>query len=147
MKLIRSIATCLCLSMIVCLPSSCKQSGSADTSAENAAAGGKTFIAAPMLEVAEFQKGMQRNRSVLVDVRMPQEYEQGHIEGSTNINFFDPNFKNQLLALDKDKKYYLYCKNDTRSEKAGEFLLQNDFKDVFVLKGGFDAWKSTDIKN
>lgn len=101
---------------------------------------GSTYKEAPFMEPAEFREGMQRRKAVLLDVRMPPEFEQGHIKEAININFFDPDFKNQLLELDKNKVYYIYCKNDQRSERAAEFLLQNDYPEVYVLKGGYEAW-------
>jgi rhodanese-related sulfurtransferase len=93
------------------------------------------------LEAEEFANESKRGGAVLVDVRLPGEFDQGHIEGATNINFFDPMFKSQLLDLDKDKKYYLYCKNETRSRMAAAFMNYNDFPDVYVLRGGYEGWK------
>ena len=106
----------------------------------------REYKEATFIEPAEFDKGRRKSSAVLLDVRMPQEFEQGHIEGAVNLNFFDPNFKNQLLELDKDKKYYVYCKNDSRSERAAEFLLQNDYPEVYVLKGGYMAWKEAGLQ-
>ena len=94
----------------------------------------------------EFQKGASKGSAVLIDTRFPAEYEQGHIEGAVNINFFDPNFKTQLLEMKKNKKYYLYCKNDTNSEVAAEFLMKNDYPDVFILEGGYEAWQQAQQK-
>ena len=130
--------------IVMLLPgTSCKESATAETTAEDPAATQSTYKEAPLITPDEFEKGMKKNNAVLVDVRMPQEFEQGHIEGAVNINFFDPNFKNQLLDLEKNKKYYLYCKNDSRSERAAEFLLQNDFPHVYVLEGGYTSWKDS----
>src|SRR5688572_19253545 len=120
---------------------SCKPSASADTASENNTSAVEPYKEADMVDPAAFEKGMKKSNTILLDVRMPQEFEQGHIEGAVNINFFDPNFKNRLLDLDKRKKYYVYCKNDARSERAAEFMLQNDFPEVYVLKGGYEAWK------
>lgn len=126
---------------------SCKQEASSDTtSQDNGTQAEATYKEAPLIDPVEFDKGRKKSKAVLLDVRMPQEFEQGHIEGATNINFFDPNFKNQLLDLDKKKKYYVYCKNDSRSERAAEFMLQNDFPEVYVLKGGFEAWKTAGLQ-
>ena|SRR5688572_5053143 len=123
---------------------SCKQPATTETTAESGdeAVAKSTYKEAPLIEPDEFEKGLKRSKAVLVDVRMPQEFEQGHMEGALNLNFFDPNFKNQLLELDKNKRYYFYCKNDARSERAAEFLLQNDYPEVYVLKGGYEAWKA-----
>lgn len=119
----------------------CKDASRAgETEIQEEATTGSSYKEAPFIEPAEFSEGIQRRKAVLLDVRMPQEFEQGHIKDAININFFDPNFKNQLLDLDRKKVYYVYCKNDQRSERAAEFLLQNDFPEVYVLKGGYEAW-------
>ena len=121
----------------------CKPATTTESPAEGEeAVAERVYKEAPMIDPDEFEKGINRSKAVLVDVRMPQEFEQGHMEGAINMNFFDPNFKNQLLDLDKNKRYYIYCKNDARSERAAEFLLQNDYPEVYVLKGGYEAWKA-----
>ena len=87
---------------------------------------------------------MNKKGAVLVDVRMPQEFEQGSLENAINIDFFAPTFKTDLLDLKRSKKYYLYCKNETRSFRAMKFMEKNDFKHVYILKGGFSKWNSAD---
>ena len=98
------------------------------------------------LEAEEFDKLSHKGRAVLIDVRLPGEFNQGHIEGAQNINFFDPGFKQTLLDLDRDKKYYLYCKNGNRSQMAAAFMNFNDFENVYVLKGGYEEWKKNSLK-
>lgn len=147
MNSLRTLGTSIFLFFSLTLTLSCKQEASSDTaSQENGSEAVSTYKEAQLIEPAEFDKGRRKSKSVVLDVRMPQEFEQGHIEGATNINFFDPNFKNQLLDLDKNKKYYVYCKNDSRSERAAEFMLQNDFPEVYVLKGGIEAWREAGLQ-
>lgn len=140
MKSLLIFVTIIFMSFLVCFTSSCKESSSSETTSEGETK--STHKAAVMIEPDEFEKGMKKNKAFLLDVRQPQEFEQGHIEGAVNINFFDPTFKSQLLGLSKGKDYYLYCKNDTRSQRAAEFMMYNDYPDVYVLKGGYEAWKA-----
>ena len=142
MNSLKTIGLAYLVAITLVFTASCKPSTPAETTEEAKGEPKSTYKEAPMISPDEFEEGMKRNRAVLVDVRMPQEFEQGHMEGAININFFDPTFKNQLLDLDKKKKYYMYCKNDARSERAAEFLLQNDYPEVYVLKGGYEAWKA-----
>jgi rhodanese-related sulfurtransferase len=97
-----------------------------------------------IIDKTAFAEGIKKRGTVLIDVRQPQEFEQGHIEGATNINFFDPEFKYKLLELDRDKTYYLYCKNETRSYRSMKFMEDNDFRNVYMLKGGYEAWLQSD---
>ncbi len=78
---------------------------------------------------------------VLVDVRTPEEFAEGHLDNALNINWFDADFANQFEAVDKDKTIYVYCKMGGRSAKAQEKLQSLGYKHVVNLEGGYDAWK------
>lgn len=81
------------------------------------------------------------NKIQLIDVRTPSEYEQGAIEGAVLINFWDENFlANITQQLDKDQPVYLYCKVGGRSSKAAKMLVDNGFKKVYSLEGGYTGW-------
>lgn len=77
---------------------------------------------------------------VVVDVRTPGEFAQGHIAGSQNINFFGPRFDMDIMKLPKDKPVLLYCKTGRRSEAAAGLLKEAGHDDILNLKGGVDAW-------
>lgn len=120
---------------------SCKPSSSTETKEEvNAPRPSLGNLDDRFLDKETFAAGMKKYGAVILDVRMPGEFDQGHIEGAVNINFFDPEFKQKLLDLDKNSKYYIYCKNETRSKMSMKFMLDNDFKDVYVLKKGYEEW-------
>ncbi|HEX5111654.1 MAG TPA: rhodanese-like domain-containing protein [Saprospiraceae bacterium] len=126
-----------CLFVIAISTTSCKGDGNANSS--------DTAInddEAKKLDKDQFTKEMKRSGSVIVDVRMPQEFEQGHIEGAININFFDPQFKYKLLELDREKSYYLYDKKESKSFRAMKFMEDNGFTKVRMLKGGWEEWST-----
>lgn len=77
----------------------------------------------------------------LVDVRTPQEWSTGHIEGAQHIDWFDDDFKQRVAKLDKDKPVRIYCAAGGRSEEAREMLRGMGFTDVRDLDGGITAWK------
>lgn len=79
---------------------------------------------------------------VLVDVRSPEEYQDGHIEGARNINFLSPDFKEKISLLDKNKTYVLYCRSGHRSGLALKIFMDNGFKNVYHIKGGIINWKN-----
>ena len=56
--------------------------------------------------------------AVLVDVRTPEEYAEGHIANAVNINFYDPAFVEKMKALGTDKKFFIYCRSGNRSGQA-----------------------------
>jgi len=77
---------------------------------------------------------------MLLDVRTPEEYAEGHIAGAKLIPV-------QVLAehlneVPKDKQVYIYCKSGGRSSRASKLLASNGFTNIENIKGGFDAWKA-----
>ena len=131
------------------ISTSCKRTD--DSSNESASENGSTATTTSetldiskvvFLEPAEFVKDSRKGSAVLIDIRLPQEFEQGHAEGATNISFFDGEFKTKLLSLDRNKKYYLYAKADSHTRMAAAFMNFNEFKEVYALKGGYNAWVS-----
>jgi rhodanese-related sulfurtransferase len=123
--------------------SSCNSSSSSDNQ-ENTTDNTPVNTGERVLDKEAFAAGMKKSGAVLVDLRMPGEFDQGHIEGAINIDFFGPEFKYKLLELNKKKKYYLYCKNETRSKMSMQFMQDNDFKEVYMLKGGYEEWNSAE---
>ena len=79
----------------------------------------------------------------LIDVRTPEEYAEGHLEGSTNLNYFDDDFEVQLQKLDKTKTVMVYCKSGGRSGKAAAKLQSLEFQKIFDMEGGYTAWAAS----
>ena len=82
----------------------------------------------------------------LIDVRTPQEYEEGHIENAVNMNYYDDDFKQQVSQLDKSQKVYVYCKKGGRSASAAEILSELGFKEIYDLEGGMENWNKAGLK-
>ena len=79
----------------------------------------------------------------LLDVRTPQEYQQGYIEGAVLINFFDSDFVTKVNSrFNKNKPLYIYCAVGGRSNRAAKKLISVGFELVYDLKGGFNKWKN-----
>jgi phage shock protein E len=68
------------------------------------------------------QKKLSQKNVVLIDVRTPEEYVNGHVKGAKNLNFMDESFQAQVATLDKNKRYYLYCASGNRSGKAMQYF-------------------------
>ena len=84
-----------------------------------------------------FNIQLQANDSIVVDVRTPQEFLLGHIEGSENIEWQEISSIENIT--DKDKKIFLYCRSGNRSQKATNILLDIGYKDVTNLGSLQDA--------
>ena len=90
----------------------------------------------------DFQIGLQKDTAaVILDVRRPTEFAEGHIKGAINIDWLDiENFKAQAEKLDINKTYFIYCRSGKRSNAAAREMAKRGFK-VFDLQGGILLWK------
>ncbi len=53
---------------------------------------------------------------VILDVRTPQEFAEGHIINAVNLDINSKSFRDDLKKLDKNKTYLVYCRTGMRSE-------------------------------
>jgi rhodanese-related sulfurtransferase len=78
---------------------------------------------------------LPRDGSVtLIDVRTPEEHEEGSIEGFVNIEL--DTLRENLARLDRGKPVYVHCRSGLRSYLACRILKQNGFE-CFNLSGGY----------
>ena len=77
----------------------------------------------------------------IVDVRTPDEYAGGHIATSINIDLNSGQFKTDILSLDKNKTYLVYCATGVRSANASAQMVGLGFQHVYNMLGGITAWK------
>lgn len=89
----------------------------------------------------EMQTILELDGVQLVDVRTPEEYNEGYIENAQNIDFYSPTFDEDILKLDKSKPVILYCKSGTRSAKCADKLKEAGFEKIYDLEGGITEWK------
>jgi rhodanese-related sulfurtransferase len=77
---------------------------------------------------------------VILDVRTPIEYRDGHVEGSKNIDYKSNDFKKVIEEMDKTKTYILYCRSGVRSAKSYDIMKKLNFTDVYNVEGGIKGW-------
>ena len=82
---------------------------------------------------------------VLLDIRTPEEYAEGHLADATLINFYDKDFEDQLKLLDKKVNYSIYCRSGNRSSTALKTMEKLGFKNVYELQGGIGAWANVGL--
>ena len=74
---------------------------------------------------------------IVIDVRTLEEFESGHIEDSSNIEWQE--ISSIADNINKDQKIYLYCRSGRRSQNATNILIDLGYKDVTNLGGIKDA--------
>jgi rhodanese-related sulfurtransferase len=77
---------------------------------------------------------------MLVDVREPDEFAAGHIEGARLIPL--GTLEASYRELPKGVKLVVYCRSGKRSAKAVNFLLAHGYGQAVSLDGGFLAWSA-----
>lgn len=83
---------------------------------------------------------------VVLDVRTPDEFSEGHIDGAKNIDFLDDaKFKAEAAKLDKSKTYLVHCQAGGRSSKSLKVLQDLGIKNLIHLDDGFGGWKDADL--
>ena len=79
---------------------------------------------------------------VIIDVRTPEEFTDGHIANAVNIDFYSATFRDELNKLDKSKNYLIYCQSGNRSGKARDIMGELGFQEVYNMSGGIIAWNA-----
>jgi len=95
------------------------------------------------LNAVDFQED---GKNIVLDVRTSQEYAEGRIEGSKNLDVLKTDlFTTSIEKLDKSKTYYVICRSGTRSQKAANQMKEAGFKNVFNITGGMQAWEAANF--
>jgi rhodanese-related sulfurtransferase len=90
----------------------------------------------------EMKELSQLDNVQLLDVRTPEEYVEGYIEGFQNIDFLSETFQNDIEKLDKTKPVIVYCRSGGRSARCSALMLEKGFKKIYDLEGGITKWES-----
>ena len=84
----------------------------------------------------------QKNpNDILLDVRTPQEFNEGYILEATNFNISSFDFINKIQKLDKTKTYILYCRSGNRALTASMEMSKIGLKTVYS-KQGITDWQT-----
>lgn len=92
----------------------------------------------------QMKKIIERQAPVIVDLRTPREFEQGHIPGAVNVPVDDLRANRTLLDAYKDQLVLLYCRTVNRTGRALWLLEGRGFKMIYALNGGYADYR---IKN
>lgn len=109
----------------------------AQTSESNISDGGVRLVAAR--EGASIQANPP-DELVILDVRTPEEFAEGHLEGATMIDFYRDDFADQIAGLDPDVPYLIYCRSGNRSGQTAALMTELGFSDVADVDGGIVSW-------
>lgn len=83
--------------------------------------------------------------AVVLDIRDPEEYRQGHVLNSVHIPLAQLRNNAKPLQKHRSKAIITVCRSGARSLQAGRVLRQHGFETVYNLKGGIQAWRSANL--
>lgn len=87
------------------------------------------------------QVDLSNPNNVLIDVRTPEEYAEGHVPGAINLNVKDDNFGKRVSELDSTKNYYIYCRSGVRAKSAEMIMLENNLNKVHTFQDGMMTYE------
>lgn len=92
------------------------------------------------LTVEEYEKAIADTSVVRLDVRTAEEYAEGHIKGTINIDVLKADFESKAtVTLPKNKTIAVNCRSGKRSKNAAQILSRRGYK-VIELDAGYNGW-------
>lgn len=92
----------------------------------------------------QFKALLDRHRGdsnfVLLDIRTPKEFRNGHIQGALLLDYYSGDFVDRLKALNRDKTYLIYCRSGNRSGKSLAIFEKLGFRHAYHMDTGLKGW-------
>ena len=83
---------------------------------------------------------------IILDVRTPEEFAAGHIEGAILIPDYEIGEKAESILTDKDQLILVYCRSGRRSKNAANELATLGYTNIKEF-GGINDWKYGTVAN
>ncbi len=98
----------------------------------------------PEITVLELKQLLKSQpQPVIIDLREPALFNQGHIESARSVPAQQLKEKLSLLGLPKMEPIILYSDDEARTREATRLLYDQGYGGALSLKGGIAAWKAT----
>ncbi len=88
---------------------------------------------------------MSRQQPLIIDVREPAEFAQGHLQGARNLPLAELTARLTEIQKFKQKPVLVYCQRGKRSAAACKQLQQAQFTSLYQLEDGLDAWLKANL--
>ena len=83
-----------------------------------------------------------RQAPLLLDVRTPAEFREGHLAGALNVPVDEVAARHGVLGIPRDSEVVVYCKSGKRAARARDTLQSLGYTNVKLLEGSADAWRA-----
>jgi rhodanese-related sulfurtransferase len=99
------------------------------------------------MKAVEAAKILKDNSSaVVLDIRTPAEFNEGHIPNAVNIDYKANSFDIELGKLDRDTTYVMHCRSGRRSANSFEIFKKLGFKNIIHMDDGILGWEEELVK-
>ena len=85
----------------------------------------------------------EKDDLIVLDIRTPKEYANGHLKDAMMIDFLEKDFKTKLAELDRTKPYLVHCASGGRSRRSLKNFRDLGFQKVYHLSAGYSGWASS----
>ncbi|MBU3057203.1 thiosulfate sulfurtransferase GlpE [Pseudomonas indica] len=86
-------------------------------------------------------QALREQGAVVVDIRDPQSFANGHIAGSRHLD--NHSLADFIAHADFDRPLIVACYHGNSSQGAAAYLAHQGFAEVYSLDGGFELWRAT----
>jgi len=101
-----------------------------------------TATSALPLEISVADASSKRDAGAFIlDVREPDEWNEGHIPGATLIPLGE--LASRVNELPKDQEIVVVCRSGNRSAQGRDILLSAGLQQVTSMAGGMNEWKAS----
>ena len=93
------------------------------------------------LKATEVSEALKKDDTIVVlDIRTPAEYAEGHLAGAKNIDFKAEDFEAKIGELDSGKAYVVHCKSGGRSSLSMQKFSAKGFTHILHMDDGYLGW-------
>ncbi|PFG33232.1 rhodanese-like domain-containing protein [Sanguibacter antarcticus] len=106
---------------------------------------GALALALTLSSCADAEQVTVPDDAIIIDVRTPAEYAEGHLEGAQLLDLTGGELAAAIPTLDQDAEYFVYCKSGNRSGQATQLMTDAGITDITDLGSMTDAAEATQI--
>ena len=93
----------------------------------------------PDITMEELKK-LEKKGAILIDVRSPQEYKEGHLNGAISLPEYEIKENVETILKNKKEIIIVYCSSGSRSKKAQKELIEMGYETVYNLPNALENY-------
>lgn len=92
-----------------------------------------------LIDLEDAHEKIKAGDIAIADIRDPQSFKAGHVEGSFNLNNTTMSEFSGLTEF--DTPVLVFCYHGHSSQGAAQYLANQGYEEVYSVNGGFEMWK------